>query len=309
MNGLSWDEFKLVKAIADSRGLTGAAEIVGVNHSTVFRRLGELERRLGTPLFERHRTGYAPTPAGEEMAALAERMEEDVASFARKLAGQELVPSGELRVTTNDTLLASLLMPVLARFRLAHPNIRLDMLLSNQSLNLSKRDADIAVRATDDPPDTLVGRRIGSIVWSIYGRRADFPEAAAGRMPSAEDMASRNWVSLGDQFAHLKAHRHVREAAEPERIAMKINTVLGLGEAVAEGIGIGPLPAFIADRNPNLVRLTPPNPAFSTGLWLLTHQDLKNSPRVRAFMDVAGAELAKARPLLEGTGGRPATSD
>jgi len=303
MQPLLWDEFRFVKAIAEARGLTGAADAIGVNHSTVFRRLGDLEKRLGTPLFERHRTGYAPTSAGEEMIALAERMEEDVVAFTRKLAGKELVPSGELRVTTNDTLLVSLFVPVLAAFRRAHPNIRLDMLLSNESLNLSKRDADIALRATDAPPDTLVGRRIGGLVWCLYGRRADWPDAVAGRMPDQDALAGRDWVSLGDRFAHVKAHRYVRENAPPERIALKINTVLGLTEAVAAGIGIGPLPAFIADRNPDVVRLSPPNPAFSTGLWLLTHPDLKNSPRVRAFMDLAGTELSKFKALLEGTGG------
>ncbi len=303
MSDLSWDEFRLVKAIADTRGLNGAAERLGINHSTAFRRLGDLEKRLGTPLFERHRSGYAPTPAGEEMAALAERMDEDVTSFTRKLAGRELMPSGELRVTTNDTLLIHLLMPVLASFRRAHPNIRLDLLLSNQSLNLSKRDADVAIRATDAPPDTLVGRRIAGLVWCVYGRKADFPDIASGGVQDENALSEMNWVSLSDRFAHLKVHRYVRERVAPERVAMKIDTVLGLTEAVAEGIGIGPLPALIADKNDALVRLLPPRPEFSTALWLLTHPDLKNSPRVRAFMDVAATELAKFRPRLEGTAG------
>ena len=113
---LAWDDFRLVKTIAETRGLAGAAERLGVNHSTVFRRLGQLEESLGVKLFERHRTGYALTAAGEEMAALAERMEEDVATFARKLAGQAVSPAGELRVTTNDTLLVHLLTPIFARF-------------------------------------------------------------------------------------------------------------------------------------------------------------------------------------------------
>src|SRR3712207_8956657 len=102
---LAWDDFRLVRTIAEAKGLAGAAERLGVNHSTVFRRLGQIEESLGVKLFERHRTGYALTPAGEEMTALAERMEEDVASFGRKLAGQAMSPAGELRVTTNETLL------------------------------------------------------------------------------------------------------------------------------------------------------------------------------------------------------------
>src|SRR5215217_9756769 len=114
---LAWDDFRLVKAIAGARTLPGAAGLIGVNHSTVFRRLGQIEDALGVTLFERHRTGYALTPAGEEMVSLAQQMDENITAFTRKIAGQEVSPSGELRVTSNDSLLVHLLMPLLARFR------------------------------------------------------------------------------------------------------------------------------------------------------------------------------------------------
>lgn len=294
---LAWDDFRLVKTIAEARGLGGAAERLGVNHSTVFRRLGQLEDSLGVKLFERHRTGYALTAAGEEMTALAERMEEDVATFARKLAGQAVSPAGELRVTTNDTLLVHLLTPLFAKFTTACPDVRLDVVLTNQALNLSKRDADVAIRATDNPPETLIGRRVANIAWAVYGRAADFPQ------PGTVDLLSlfeRTWVALGDNLAGLKAARFVRDRVPPERIVYKVNTVLGLAEAVENAIGIGPLPCFIADARPALVRLTQPNPEFSAGLWLLTHPDLRQSARVRAFMDFAAAEIAKQRRMIEG---------
>ena len=296
-NALAWDDFRLVREIAEAKGLAGAAQQLGVNHSTVFRRLGLLEEALGTKLFERHRTGYALTPAGEEMATLAERMDEDVAGFARKLAGQVLSPAGELRVTTNDTLLAHLLTPMFARFRQQCRDVRLDVVLSNQALNLSKRDADVAIRATDHPPETLVGRRAATIAWALYGRAADFP------MPSAVDPASlfeRTWVALGDNLGFLKVARFVRDHVAPERIVYKVNTVLGLSEAVEAGLGIGPLPCFIADARPGLVRLSGPNPEFSTGLWLLTHPDLRHSARVRVVLDFLAGEIAKLRKDIEG---------
>src|SRR5215210_6554797 len=294
---LAWDDFKLVRLIVAAKGLGGAAERLGVNHSTVFRRLGQLAEALGTKLFERHRTGYALPAAGEEMALLAGRMDDDVASFARKLAGQAVTPAGELRVTTNDTLLVHLLTPLIARFCARCPDIRLDVVLSNQALNLSKRDADVAIRATDNPPETLVGRRVASIAWAIYGRAADFPQ------PGDIDLLSlyeRTWVALGDNLAGLKAARFVRDRVPPERIVYKVNTVLGLAEAVETGIGIGPLPCFIADARPALVRLSPPNPDFSTGLWLLTHPDLRQSARVRVFLDFIAAEIVKVRRAIEG---------
>lgn len=296
---LDWDDFRLVKAIADAKGLPGAAAQLGVNHSTVFRRLEQLEQALRVPLFERRRTGYALTPAGEEMLAVAERMEEGVAAFARRIAGRELAPAGELRVTTNDTLLVHLLTPLLARFRAQCPDVHLDVLLSNQPLNLSKRDADVAIRATDNPPENLVGRRAATIGWALYGRAAEFPA------PGAADRAAlfeRSWVALADNLAVLKAVKFVKANVRPERIVYRLNTVLGLAEAVEAGIGIGHLPCFIADVRPALVRLGPPDPELAAGLWLLTHPDLRRSARVRVFLDFLAAELASQRRFLEGAG-------
>jgi len=298
---LDWDDFRLVKIIAEANGLAGAAERLGVNHSTVFRRLGQMEEGLGVKLFERHRTGYVLTSAGEEMAALAEQMEENVTSFTRKLAGQAVAPAGELRVTTNDTLLVHLLTPLFTRFLQACPEMRLDVVLANQALNLSKRDADVAIRATDTPSETLIGRRVATIAWAVYGRREDYPD------PSTVDASSlykRTWVALGDNLASLKAARYVRDNVAPELIAYKVNTVLGLAEAVEAGAGIGPLPCFIADAKPGLVRLSELNPDFSAGLWLLTHPDLRQSARVRAFMDFMAVEIGKQRKWIEGSGTR-----
>jgi DNA-binding transcriptional LysR family regulator len=302
---LEWDDFRLVKIIAEANGLAGAAEKLGVNHSTVFRRLGQMEENLGVKLFERHRTGYVLTTAGEEMTALAEQMEENVTAFTRKLAGQAVAPAGELRVTTNDTLLVHLLTPIFARFITACPEMRLDVVLANQALNLSKRDADVAIRATDDPPETLVGRRVATIAWAIYGRKMEFPDVRGPEDITLADLFNRHWVALGDNLATLKVARYVREHVAPENLVYKVNTVLGLAEAVEAGTGIGPLPCFIADASPNLVRLSDTNADFAAGLWLLTHPDLRQSARVRAFMDFMAAEITKQKKRIEGTGGKP----
>jgi len=299
-NNLAWDDFRLIKAIADHDGLTGAAHALNVNHSTVFRRLGQIEEQLGLPLFERRKTGYVATVAGTEMAALAARMEEDVTAFGRKLAGRDVAPSGELRVTTTDTLYLNVLLPIFAAFRAAHPLIRLDVVIGNQTLNLSKRDADIAIRASDTPGETLVGRRIATLTWAIYGRAEQGLSPAEQADPKA--LFQRDWVALGDQLSHVKAARYVRDHVDPQRIALRSSAVLGLTEAVEQGLGIGPLPCFIADQRPGLIRLMPPDPDFSTGLWILTHPDIRNAPRVRAFMDFCGNELAKRRGLIEGEG-------
>jgi DNA-binding transcriptional LysR family regulator len=299
MQQLPWDDFRLVKVIAEAGGLTGAAERLDVNHSTIFRRLGAIEDNLKVRLFERHRTGYVPTAAGEEMVALAEQMEENVSSFARKLAGQAVSPAGELRVTTNDSLLVYLLSPIFARFTKAYPDMRLDIVLANQALNLSRRDADVAIRATDSPPETLVGRRIATIAWAAYGLRADFPD---GPPVDLRQVYDRPWVTLGDNLSSVKVARFARDHIEPERLVYKVNTVLGLTDAVENGIGVGHLPCFIADSRPALLRLSPPEPDYAAGLWLLTHPDLRQSARVRVFLDFVAAEIVKQRRAIEGGG-------
>src|SRR5215470_7994000 len=226
---LSWDDFRFVKAIAGSRSLAGAAEALGVNHSTVFRRLGQIEKRLGSRLFERSRAGYALTPCGEEMVRLAERMDEDILSFERQVTGHDLRPSGELRLTTNDTLLVHLLSEILAAFRRAYPEITLDVVISNQSLNLSKRDADVALRATDRPVETLVGRRLASLAWAMYGL------ASLKGSKFDPELATRNhdWIGFGDNLAAIKPAKWLKQHVEPQRIVYKVNTVLGLAEAVS----------------------------------------------------------------------------
>lgn len=299
---LAWDDLRLVKAIAEARGMPGAAAALGLNHSTVFRRLGQLEATLGLTLFERRRTGYALTPAGEEMTQVAAEIDEKVAAFTRRVEGRAISPAGDLRVATADGLLVGLLTPLFAGFAKVCPDIRLDIVIGNTSLNLSKRDADVAIRATDNPPENLVGRRFGGIAWALYGRAEDFPDGAAP--PTLDLLKERDWVSLGDELATSKMVRFVQANVPEARVRYRVNTVLGLAEAIEAGIGIGHLPCASGDVRPALVRLGPVVPAFSSSLWLLTHPDLRQSPRVRAFLDFMGGELSRVRPLLEGESGR-----
>ncbi|WP_236571684.1 LysR family transcriptional regulator [Rhodovarius lipocyclicus] len=289
---LAWDDFRLIAAVAETRNLPAAAARLGIDHSTVFRRLRQVEALLGTPLFERHRAGYTLTPAGEEMAALAARVDEDITAVTRRLSGSLPVPSGEVRLATSDSLLMELLMPMLARFRHANPAIRLDVVTGNAALNLSRRDADVAVRATDNPPDTLVGRRAARIAWALYG--------SVMAPPPHDPEAEADWVCLGDNLAGLQVVRHARAMVPPERLAGRFDTVLGLAQAVAAGVGVGHLPCFIGDLWPTLTRLAPPRPEYASDLWLLTHPDLRHTPRVRALMDSLAAQIAEKRDMIEG---------
>lgn len=289
---LAWDDFRLVKAIAERRSLAGAADILGVNASTVFRRLGALEDRLGARLFERGRAGYGLTTAGEEMAGIADRMADDIIAFERRVSGQDLAPAGELRITTNDTLLVHALTDVFASFRKAYPEITLDVVVGNAVLNLSKRDADIALRITSSPPETLVGRRLAGIFWAVYGAA---PLEPVSRIEELDDLP---WIGPSDLLAPL--HRWLRDVVGEHKLVYRTSTVLGMAEAIRAGVGVGPLPCYIGNRFPGLVRLFDPPGQQPPDLWILTHPDLRSSARVRAFMDHAAGELAKRRACFEG---------
>ncbi len=296
---LSWDDFRYVKAIADTRSLGGAATELSVNHSTVFRRLAQIEKQLGSRLFERSRAGYALTPCGEEMVRLAERMGEDIVTFERQVTGHDLRPSGELRVTTNDTVLVHLMTDVFAAFRKAYPEIVLDVVVSNQALNLSKRDADVAVRATDRPPEALIGRRAASIAWAVFGARARRPKT----FDPENGRARADWIGFGDNLANLKAAKWLKDHAAPGRIVYRINTVLGPRRSGRRRHRArGCCPASSARRRRGSPASPRPLPELANGIWLLTHADLRQTARVRAFMDFAGSEIAKQRKDDRGDG-------
>jgi DNA-binding transcriptional LysR family regulator len=185
---------------------------------------------------------------------------------------------------------------IFAGFRGAYPEISLDVVVANQALNLSKRDADVAIRATDRPPETLIGRRAASIAWAVFAASENAPQ----NFDPQSDGGDAEWIGFGDNLANLKAAKWLKERGG--NVVYRINTVLGLAEATAAGMGLGLLPCFIGSKTPGLTRISPPIADVVDGLWLLTHADLRATARVRAFMDFAGSEITKRRKEMEGTG-------
>jgi len=294
---LSWDDFRYIKAIAETRSLNGAAQTLNVNHSTVFRRLGQVEQQLGSRLFDRGRSGYVLTPCGEEMVRLAERIGDDVTAFERRVTGQDLRPSGELRITSNDLVLLHLLTAVLVDFRKAYPEIMLDIVVSNTMLNLSRRDADVAVRAAYHPPETLSGRCVSKIAWAVYGPANRKIRSFHPR----RDAPKYDWVGFADHIAIAKVTKWLKSHVDDaDRMVYKVNTMLGLAEAVAGGAGLALLPCFVGQSVSGLTRLTPPLSELEGELWLVTHPDLNTTARVRAFVDFCSTEVAKRRKIMEG---------
>lgn len=290
-----WDDLRMFLAIARTGTLSGAAKQLGVNHSTVFRRINGFEDGLGVRLFERLGTGYALTIAGEEMRASAERVEREIDRLDRRITGQDLRLEGTLVVTTTDTVVENMLGPYLAAFKQAYPGITLDLVLDNQHINLSKRQADVAVRPTMSPPETLVGRRIAGLAFAPYAAKTYMK----GR---ALDLAALDWLAVDDSLAHLAADKWFRKTLPGAHVAMRTNSLLGILHGCEAGMGAALLPCFMGDTRKKMLRLGSIIPQAASAFWLLTHEDLRHTAQVRAFMDFMGDALMAEVDLLEGRG-------
>lgn len=297
---MEWDDLRYVLAVAEARSLAGAARALSVNHTTVLRRIGAFEKTLGLRLFERLPTGYVLTAGGEELIATARQVNDTVIELERKLAGQDLRLSGTVRVTTTDTLMGSILPEILADFRKAHPGIQVEIALSNMMLNLSKRDADIAIRPANDPPENLVGRRVAKVAFAVYGSPGYLK--AHGQ---SKELSKHRWIAPDDSLAATSVARWMRSKVPHAEVTLRADSLFGLKSAAQAGLGLAALPCYLGDTSPALVRVHLPIAAMETALWILTHDDLRHTARIRAFTEFAAAAFIRRRALLEGSHARP----
>ncbi|WP_350359434.1 LysR family transcriptional regulator [Vreelandella sp. SM1641] len=276
---IRWDDLQIVLAIAEAGSLSGASRTLRISHATVFRRLSEMEHRLGVTLFERGRTGYTPTLAGDDLAASAKRVQGEINGAERRIIGQDLTLTGSLRITTTDTLFTGLLSPLLASFRQTYPAITLEVVISNQLQSLSRREADIAIRPTRQPPETLVGRKISDITQAIYGQKALWQNAPLPLDPTS--LPTENWIGPDVHLGDATLEKWMMD----KRAAYRVDSMLGMQSAVRHGAGIAVLPCYLGDADAALLRLSEPIEALTTQLWQLTHPDLRHVARIRAFME------------------------
>lgn len=282
----NWDDLRVFLAVARTGSLSGAARSLGVNHSTVFRRIAGFEEELDVRLFERLPTGYALTAAGEETLAIVERIEADVATLDRTVTGQDLRLSGTVRITAIDMLAFWLLPPSLARFHEAYPGIEIELVVGNEALNLSRRETDIALRIGNTPPETLVGRRVGRLNFAVFGA----PDYCAAHPET--DLAQHQWIGFDN--AHAPLVRRFEEFLPGVRPVFRSNSIAAALRLVSAGIGLAILPSAIAGLKDNLVRVADVPDTFGLDLWLLTHEDLRHTARIRAVIDFLSTELVAA---------------
>jgi len=288
---LNWDDLRLVLVLAEAGTLSAAAMALRLSHPTLSKRLRALEDGLGVRLFDRLPSGLQPTEAGAEMLALARGMAGDIAALENRIAGRDRAESGVVRLTAPDAVSEYLLGQILAALGRALPRITVELIISNQPLSLAGRQADIALRVTDNPDPGLKGRRVGTVGMAVYARR-ELAELAA---------AARPWVGYDGALACVGPGQWVARHVPETAIRFRANTLLGAAQAVRAGMGLGVLPCFVGGGIPDLIRLDAPLPELEQGLWLLLHPDLAGVPRYRRVADALAAEIRAAGPLLEGS--------
>jgi DNA-binding transcriptional LysR family regulator len=296
----NWDDLRYFLAVARHGKLAAAADELGVNHSTVFRRIAGLEESMGARLFDRLPQGYELTAIGEEMHAIASRVEDDVLSIGRQVVGADQELHGMVRFTTVDEVLR-IVAPHLKCFRDRYPCITLEVNTEQRVFSLSRREADVAIRPASrvDEPD-VVGRVLSELAVGVYASSIYLEEHTRPRRRS--DLARDHvFISFDEARSHVGIHKWITEAAGPEAIAFRSNTIIGQVEAAKAGLGIAVLPRFVGDSEEELERLfSLKRDTWTYKLWLLMHADLRQTARVRAFVDFIVEALQGQRALFEG---------
>jgi DNA-binding transcriptional LysR family regulator len=294
-----WNDLRLFLAFARKGSTLAAAKTLGVSQSTVHRRLTELEERLGRRLLQRGVTGYRLTELGEELRPLAEQVEGAVAAFERHSASWNKELTGALRVTCPTTVADRLLKtPLIDAFHARYPGLRLEFLLSDQFLDLSKGEDDIAIRVGESRDKALVGRSLAAARWAVYASRSYVERH--GRPERLEDIDRHFVVAFDGAIANYSAARWLRSIAPHAPIAARSDSWPAVISTVKSGAGLAPMPIAVGDRETELVRAIDDVPELATKYSLLTHRDLHRTARVRAFFDFGASERKAFRAVLSG---------
>ena len=291
---INWDDMRIFLAVFRCGSIRAAAASLEITHATVSRRIAGLEARLNVRLFEKLPSGYMATPASEEIMEFAEQMEGQANAIERLVYGRDAGLTGKLRITLPPVLATDLVMPDLTGFARTHPGIELEIITSYETLNLTRRQADVAIRLVygkESPPEHLYGRKLLSVHRAAYISSEntydpDGNDAAIGWVKKEEDGALPGWAT--DAV-------HARDATN-----YIVSDIFVQAAATREGLGVSLLPCFVGDCDTSLRRL-PPGTSHPYGdLWILTHGDLRNAPRVRAFIEFVAEAIQIKRDLIEG---------
>lgn len=287
---MNWDDIRIFLAVARTGSISGGARQLGVQHSTVSRRMRALEAKLGTRLVERIPGGYELTSAGEEIMQAALRMEREILRVDQTVLDKDARLVGPLRVATLNNMASSVLMPMFASFSEQHPQVELHIQVSNADVSLARREADIAIRLTNTPTETLIGKRMLTVASAIYGSRDYLDDIRRTGMEP-------KWLGVTCCLFH---RTWTRQACGHQDHSFYSSDTMLTQAALRNGLGISYLPCFMGDTDPQLARYADPDPQHDLGLWVLLHPDLKRTARVLAFRDHMIRSIQEKKELFEG---------
>lgn len=291
---MNWDDLRCFLAMARGGSQSAAGRTLGVSQPTVSRRLAAMEARLGVRLFDHIENRHVLTSAGEEIFDAVQNVEEQVAAIDRRVAGKGLGVTGELRLTCTEVMANLFLAPYLAKFVRLHPGINLSVVCTFQHLSLHRREADVAIRVTSNPPEALVGRRLVKVAMAVY--------AGVGTTPPGShfpDVGKIDWIGWHDDaYNQMFTHRRYPTA----NIRHRVDDMLAMCAMARNGMGAAMLPCYVGDSDPGLRRVvTTPITEGAMDLWVLMHPDVRRSDRVRTFTAFIGESILAHRDLFEGS--------
>jgi DNA-binding transcriptional LysR family regulator len=294
-----WNDLKYFLAVAHHGSTLAGSRALGVDQSTVQRRVAELERRIGLTLIRRDRQGYRLTEVGDALLAHAEQVEQAVTRFESEVATARDGAVGVIRVTCPEPLAGRLSRsPLIERFHALHPGLRVEFVMSDRYLDLTRREADVALRSGDTDHGELVGRKIGDSLWAVYAS-VHYVEQH-GRPERVEDLAKHALIGFDESMAQHRAAVWLRAVAPDGRIVARNNSVLGLVNSAKAAMGLAPLPTAIGDAETDLVRVLGPVKEL-TRIWrVLTTPELRHQARIAAFFDYIVEEGEALRPIITG---------
>jgi DNA-binding transcriptional LysR family regulator len=293
---MNWDDLRFVLALSRAGSLARAARTLGVDHTTVGRRIEAIEADLGVKLFTRATTGYVATAEAERLWPGIERIEEAVLALERGAHAQREAVEGTVRITSPETFGTCYLAPRLASLGREHPSLTIELLAAGEVLDLARREADIAVRLFRSRNDNLVVRRAGSLSPGLYASR----RYLAQRPVNGPQDLKAHPLLMPPQAERSVEGLWVERLSEGARPAFVSNLTVALLEAARADAGIAVLPRYLGDVEPSLTHLPMPDPP-SEPIWVTVHQDVKDARRVRAVLDFLHAQLAQDAALLAGT--------
>ncbi|HYW58414.1 MAG TPA: LysR family transcriptional regulator [Polaromonas sp.] len=292
INNFDWRLVRSFLAALDQGSLLGAARALGATQPTMGRHIAELEAQLGVVLFERTGRGLLPTPTALQLAQAARAMDSAANQLARQVSGAEAGASGTVRITASQPVACYLLPPILARMRLALPEVQVELVASNAVSNLLRREADIAVRMTQPDQATLVVKRIAKITLSTYAHRDYLRRRGTPRQPL--DLLQHDLVGADRDETIQRGMTAFGVPVTRESFVFRSDDLIAYWEAVRAGLGIGFVSDYMAATDKEVVAILPLIKVPPLPVWLTVHREIRTSRRIRAVYDFLAQALPRA---------------